>query len=155
MNTQMPDPNINQVTTPVPMVAVKAPALINVGARPEVAYQTAHDLLARRFPAEALDVIAPALADDPENSGLRQLQAWAFMIRAQLTKAEDVLISLVADAPDDSWSRHALGRVLERQGKYAEALGHLKLAAVMSDDYEHHASVVRVTRFSEYAANAG
>lgn len=70
----------------------------------EVAYRTAHDLLSRRFPVEALEILEPALADDPDNIGLRSMRAWAYML----------------------------------------ALGPLRLAAVMSDDYDHHAAVYRV-----------
>ncbi len=44
------------------------------------------------------------------------------------------------------WARFALGRVLERQSRYADALPHLRLAAVMSGDAEHEAGVLRVER---------
>ena len=128
------------------MTDLTAPALMFPGQGLETAYRTAHDLLARRFPREALEVLEPALADDPGNTGLRQLRAWAYLLRAQLQKAEAELRALVDDDPADVWSRHALGRALERQSKYAEALPHLRLAAVMSDDYDHHAAVYRVER---------
>jgi tetratricopeptide (TPR) repeat protein len=128
------------------MTDLTAPALMFPGQGPESAYRTAHDLLARRFPREALEVLEPALAEDPGNTGLRQLRAWAYLLRAQLQKAEAELRALVEDDPADVWSRHALGRALERQSKYAEALPHLRLAAVMSDDYDHHAAVYRVER---------
>ena len=127
------------------MTDLTAPALMFPGQGPESAYRTAHDLLARRFPREALEVLEPALAEDPGNTGLRQLRAWAYLLRAQLQKAEAELRTLVEDDPADVWSRHALGRALERQSRYAEALPHLRLAAVMSDDYDHHAAVYRVT----------
>jgi len=113
---------------------------------PESAYRTAYDLLARRFPVEALDLIEPALAEEPDNAGLRTLRAWAYLLRAQLTRAEDDLRWLVDNDPSDVWARHALGRALERQSRYEDALPHLRLAAVMSDDYDHHAAVFRVER---------
>jgi len=128
------------------MTDLTAPALTFPGQGPESAYRTAHDLLARRFPREALDVLESALAAEPTSTGLRQLRAWAYLLRAQLQKAEAELRTLVEDDPADVWSRHALGRALERQSKYAEALPHLRLAAVMSDDYDHHAAVYRVER---------
>ena len=111
---------------------------------PESAYRVAHDLLARRAPVEALAVLEPALAEDPRSSGLRSLRAWAFLIRAQLGRAEEELLSLVAEDPSDVWARHALGRALERQSRLAEALPHLRLAAVMSGDPVHAAAVTRV-----------
>lgn len=120
------------------------PALFPGASAPESAYRTAHDLLARRFPAQALEIIEPALAQHPRNHGLRSLRAWAYLLRAQLQRAEDDLRSLVADDPTDVWARHALGRALERQDRLAEALPHLRLAAVMSADYDHQAAVFRV-----------
>lgn len=126
-------------------LGLQAPPVIFPGASgPESAYRTAHDLLARRFPKEALEVIEPALEEDPGNTGLRSLRAWAYMLRAQLAKAEDDLRALVEDDPSDVWCRHALGRVLERQSRLEDALPHLRLAAVMSDEYDHHAAVYRV-----------
>jgi len=124
---------------------LKAPAVVFPGmASPESAYRTAYDLLTRRAPVEALDLLEPALAKDPTNTGLRQLRAWAFLLRAQLRKAEAELRELIEVDPSDIWSRHALGRALERQNRPAEALPHLKLAAAMSDDYDHQAAVFRV-----------
>lgn len=127
----------------------EAPPVVFPGqAGPESAYQAAYDLLARRFPREALEVVEPAIEDARQTGqnaySLRQLRAWAFMLRAQLGRAEAELRALVELDPSDVWSRHALGRVLERQARYADALPHLKLAAVMSDDYDHKAAVFRV-----------
>jgi len=124
---------------------MRAPAVVFPGqAGHETAYRTGYDLLSRRFPEQALDLIEPALADDPRNTGLRTLQAWAYLQRAQLQKAEGVLRGLVDDDPSDAWAQHALGRALERQSRYAEALGHLRLAAAMSDDWDHQAAAFRV-----------
>ena len=134
------------------MDELTAPAVTFPGQGPESAYRTAHDLLSRRFPREALDLIEPALAEDPRNTGLRTLQAWAFLQRAQLQKAEEVLRALVEDDPSDAWAQHALGRALERQSRYAEALPHLRLAAVMSGDWDHEASVFRVRQQIEHTA---
>lgn len=124
-----------------------APAIVFPGMhQPESAYRVAFDMLARRAPEEALDVIEPALAQDPGNTGLRSLRAWAYMIRVQLGKAETELRSLLEETPDDVWSRHALGRVLERQSRLEEALPHLRMAAVMSGDIEHELAMLRVER---------
>ncbi|MDN4161825.1 tetratricopeptide repeat protein [Nocardioides abyssi] len=126
---------------------LKAPPLVFPGQRGhESAYRTAHDLLARRAPVEALSVIEPALAQEPGNTGLRSLRAWAYLLRAQLGRAEEELASLVSENPDDDWARHALGRALERQARLVEALPHLRLAAAMSGDPEHEVAVLRVER---------
>lgn len=122
--------------------AVVFPGQRDVGS----AYRVAYDLLARRAAGEALDVLEPALAEEPDNTGLRVLRAWAFMIRVQLERAETELTRLVEERPDDDWVRFALGRSLERQSRYAEALPHLRLAAAMSGDPEHELAVLRVER---------
>ena len=125
---------------------LKAPPLVFPGRGPKTAYRTAHDLLSRRAPREALEVLEPALEQEPRNSGLRSLRAWAYLLRAQLAKAEEELVALVEERPDDDWARHALGRSLERQSRLAEALPHLRLAAAMTGDPEHELAVLRVER---------
>ncbi|CAM3223510.1 tetratricopeptide repeat protein [Nocardioides dubius] len=113
---------------------------------PASAYRVAFDLLSRREVVQALEVLEPALELEPENHGLRTLRAWAWFIRVQLDKARVELEALVEADPTDAWVRFMLGRTLERQSKYDEALPHLRLAAVMSGDPEHELSVLRVER---------
>jgi tetratricopeptide (TPR) repeat protein len=126
---------------------LQAPAVIFPGQQdPASAYGVAYDLLRRREPRAALEVLDPALEQEPRNKGLRSLRAWAYLMRAQLQKAEEELRGLVEEIPDDVWARHALGRALERQSRYADALPHLRLAAAMSGDPEHEAAVLRVER---------
>lgn len=124
---------------------LSAPPVVFPGqVAPQSVYRVAHDLLARRAPVEALAVLEPALAEDPRNTGLRSLRAWAYLIRVQLSRAQEELEALVAEDPSDVWARHALGRALERQSRHAEALPHLRLAAAMSGDPVHAAAVSRV-----------
>ena len=126
---------------------LNAPPVVFPGqSAPESAYRTAFDLLSRRAPREALEVIEPALEAEPGNTGLRTLRAWAYLIEARLQRAETELVGLVEDNPTDEWSQHALGRCLERQSRYADALPHLRLAAAMSGDPEHELAVLRVER---------
>jgi predicted Zn-dependent protease len=128
---------------------LRAPAILFPGQHDVAsAYRVAFDLLVRRAPVEALEVVEPALAEDPGNTGLRMLRAWALLIRVQLGPAETELRSLVEERPDDDWVRFALGRARERQSRYAEALPHLRLAAAMSGDPEHELAVLRVERLS-------
>ncbi|MGY2874451.1 tetratricopeptide (TPR) repeat protein [Marmoricola sp. URHA0025 HA25] len=126
---------------------LRAPAVVFPGQRDlGSAYRVAYDLLARRAADEALEVIEPALEAEPGNTGLRVLRAWAYLIRVQLRRAEAELTQLAEEHPDDDWVRFALGRSLERQSRYAEALPHLRLAAAMSGDPEHELAVLRVER---------
>jgi tetratricopeptide (TPR) repeat protein len=128
---------------------LQAPVVVFPGQRDfDSAYRVAYDLLSRRAAAEALEVIEPALEAEPGNTGLRVLRAWAFLIRVQLERAEGELIRLAEERPDDDWVRFALGRSLERQSRYAEALPHLRLAAAMSGDPEHELAVLRVERLN-------
>ena len=130
-----------------PTDELTAPPVVFPGqAGPESAYRVAHDLLARRAPVEALGLLEPALAQDPGNTGLRMLRAWAYLVRAQLGRAEEELRALVEENPDDVWARHALGRALERQSRLKEALPHLRLAFAMSGDIDHELAVLRVER---------
>lgn len=130
---------------------LQAPAIVfpRGEARLESAFRTAHDLLSRRAPREALEVIEPALEAEPENRSLRVMQAWAHYMRAQLGKAIEELTELVDEDPSDTWARHTLGRALERQSRHREALPHLRLAAAMSGDVEHEVDVLRVERVVE------
>lgn len=126
------------------MLPVPAVVFPSQAAAPESAYRAAFDLLVRRAPQEALELIEPALEQEPDNTGLRTLRAWAFLMRAQLQRAEAELEWLVDENPADDWSQHALGRCLERQSRYADALPHLRLAAAMSGDPDHGLAVLRV-----------
>jgi tetratricopeptide (TPR) repeat protein len=116
------------------------------GHHPADAYQQAWSLIEGSAPLEAIEILDPALSAEPGSTGLRTLRAWAYFKSAQLGRAEADLSRLVEADPTDVWARFALGRVLERQSRYAAALPHLRLAAVMSGDAEHEAGVLRVER---------
>ena len=113
---------------------------------PADAYQQAWSLIEASAPLKAIEILDPAIALEPGSASLRTLRAWAYFKSAQLRRAEADLVVLVEECPTDVWARFALGRVLERQSKYADALPHLRLAAVMSGDAEHEAGVLRVER---------
>jgi predicted Zn-dependent protease len=124
------------VTTPPPE-PVQHPADV---------YRKAWGLLEARSPQRAIEILDPALDAEPTSASLRTLRAWAYFQTAQLARAEQDLTRLVQECPTDVWARFALGRALERQSRYADALPHLRLAAVMSGDPEHEAGVLRVER---------
>lgn len=113
---------------------------------PADVYHRAWELLEDRSPKQAIEILDPAVDSEPASTSLRTLRAWAYFQSAQLGKAENDLAVIVEDSPTDVWARFALGRVLERQSRYSEALAHMRLAAVMSGDPEHEAGVLRVER---------
>jgi predicted Zn-dependent protease len=113
---------------------------------PADVYHRAWQLLEDRAPKQAIEILDPAIEAEPTSASLRTLRAWAYFQSAQLAKAEAELTTLVDDCPSDLWARFALARVLERQSRYADALPHMRLAAVMSGDPEHEAGVLRVER---------
>jgi predicted Zn-dependent protease len=113
---------------------------------PADAYHQAWSLLEEQQPREAIALLDPAIDVQPQSTSLRTLRAWAYFQSAQLKRAQSELATLVEECPTDVWARFALGRVLERQSRYADALPHLRLAAVMSGDAEHEAAVLRVER---------
>lgn len=118
------------------------------GGHPADAYHQAWRLLEDRAPRRALELLDPAIEQEPDATSLRTLRAWAYFQTAQLAKAEAELRRLVEECPADVWARFALGRALERQSRYDDALPHLRLAAVMSADPEHEAGVLRVERLA-------
>lgn len=125
---------------------IVSPMPVPPGQHPAQAYRLAWELLEAAAPLEAIALLDPAIDSEPGSTSLRTLRAWAYFKSAQLARAEDDLLMIVEESPTDVWARFALGRVLERQSRYADALPHLRLAAVMSGDAEHEASVLRVER---------
>jgi predicted Zn-dependent protease len=115
---------------------------------PADVYREAWRLLENKAPQPAIEILDPAIEEEQGAVSLRTLRAWAYFQSAQLSKAEAELRLLVESCPSDVWARFALGRVLERQSKYDEALPHMRLAAVMSADPEHEAGVLRVERLA-------
>ena len=116
------------------------------GHHPADAYQQAWGLIEASAPLKAIEILTPAIEAEPTSASLRTLRAWAYFKSAQLQRAEADLVVLVEESPTDVWARFALGRVLERQSRYADALPHLRLAAAMSGDPEHELAVLRVER---------
>ncbi|MGI5211864.1 tetratricopeptide repeat protein [Plantactinospora sp. CA-290183] len=89
-------------------------------------------------PTGAARLLEPIVEAEPDNAAVRQLLARAYFQSAQLARAEEQLRTLVNRDPSDHYAHHVLGRTLERVGRPAEALRHLRLAAAMhaeNDDY--------------------
>ena len=63
--------------------------------------------------------------------------------RAQLGRAEEQLRELIARDPSDHYAHHVLGRTLERLGRPAQALRHLRLAAAMRSEHSDYLAALR------------
>lgn len=86
-------------------------------------------------PLEALEMLEPRAGELRESSGGTLLLGRAYYRSAQLRKAEEELRRAVELAPADSFARYLLGRTLQRQRRYADALPHLRLAAAQNPVY--------------------
>ena len=92
----------------------------------------------------AAKVLEPILAAEPAHADVRLLLARAYFHSAQLTRAEEQLRHLLERDPSDHYVRFVLGRTLERQGRPADALPHLRMAAAMHPVEEYRLAVDRV-----------
>lgn len=82
-------------------------------------------------PADAAELLAPLVAQEPGSTQLLELYARALFASAQLGRAETALRALVERRPDDGWARLALSRTLQRRGEVAEAAEHLRVAEAL------------------------
>ncbi|HEY0639330.1 MAG TPA: tetratricopeptide repeat protein [Pseudonocardiaceae bacterium] len=101
-------------------------------------FRRAESLLADRRPLAALEALAPVLDAEPDAPSVLLLAGRAYFHSAQLGRAELVFRRLVEADPTDHYSRFVLGRTLQRQGRFGEALTQLRMAIVMDPrpDYQ-------------------
>lgn len=95
-------------------------------------------------PTSAARMLEPIVEAEPSHSDVRLLLARAYFHSAQLGRAEAQLRELVDRDPTDHYAHFVLGRTLERMGRPAEAMPHLRLAAAMHVDEEYTRAVERV-----------
>ncbi|SNQ46744.1 Predicted dithiol-disulfide isomerase, DsbA family [Frankia canadensis] len=92
-------------------------------------------LLERGDPLGTLELLRPLLDAHVSDPNLRLLAARAYFHSAQLGAARTLLEDLAAASPSDSYVQLLLGRVLERQGRPADAAPHLRMAEAMAPEY--------------------
>ena len=85
-------------------------------------------------PTEAARILVPVVAAEPANESALELLARSYFGSAQLTRAEEALLSLVELAPANGWARRALARTLERQSRADEAVPHHRIADALGAD---------------------
>jgi predicted Zn-dependent protease len=107
-------------------------------------YRRAAVLFDAGDPIRAARILEPIVAAEPENAGARLLLARSYFRSAQLNRAEAQLRSLVERDPTDHYALFVLGRTLERLGRPAEAVPHLRVASVMHPNADYQKALDRV-----------
>ncbi|MFF8913013.1 tetratricopeptide repeat protein [Streptomyces sp. NPDC015032] len=83
----------------------------------------------------AARILEGLVEEVPEQVSPRLLLARAYYHSARLGRAETELRAVLERDPVEPYARLMLGRTLERQGRDAEATGHLRMAAALSGDF--------------------
>ena len=116
-------------------------------------FRRAEMLIARSRPLDALQALLPVLADRPNDASVHLLAGRAYLDSAQLRRAEEAFVRVLDLDPADHYARFALGKALQRQGRLAEALAQLKMAAVMDPRPEYQEALgevrARIARITE------
>ena len=101
------------------------------GANTFEAFRRAESLVAQRRPLDALVALAPVLDAEPDKPSVHLLAGRAYLGSAQLRRAEQAFLRVIELDPTDHYARFALGRTLQRLGRYPEAQTQLRIAAAM------------------------
>jgi len=100
---------------------------------PGVSTAEQYNRAVRRFEADDYAGAATLLAGIVEQGGVgtQLLLVRAYYHSDQLPRAEETARAVLARAPSEAYAHLLLGRVLQRPNRAAEAIGSLRLAAVM------------------------
>jgi len=80
---------------------------------------------------------------EPDKASIREALGIAYFRLRRWVEAETEFRAVLDLSPTDDYAHYALGRVLEKQGRDAEANGHYKLASSMNPGNEGYAARVR------------
>ena len=95
------------------------------------------------MPAQATVVLEKAKTLEPEKASIREALGIAYFRLARWQEAEAEFRAVLELSPTDDYAHYALGRVLEKQGREAEANGHYKLASSMVPGSAQYAARIR------------
>ncbi|MFJ4840416.1 tetratricopeptide repeat protein [Streptomyces sp. NPDC088746] len=84
----------------------------------------------------AARILGGLVQEVPEQVAPRLLLARSYYHSARLAKAEAELREVLERSPVEDYARLMLGRTLERQGRHAEAVPHLRMAQAMTGDLD-------------------
>ncbi|HEU5469975.1 MAG TPA: tetratricopeptide repeat protein [Actinophytocola sp.] len=109
------------------------------------AFRKAESLVAQRRPLDALAALAPVLDAEPDKPSVHLLAGRAYLGSAQLRRAEQAFLRVIELDPTDHYARFALGRTLQRLGRYQEAQTQLRIAAAMHPVPEYQEALGEVS----------
>ena len=109
------------------------------------AFRQAELLVAMRRPLDALAALAPVLEAEPDKPSVLILAGRAYLGSAQLRRAEEAFRKVIELDPSDHYAHFALGRALQRQSRFIEARGQLRLATAMNPVPEYQEALSEVT----------
>jgi Flp pilus assembly protein TadD len=93
--------------------------------------------------AQATVALEKAKRREPEKASIREALGIAYFRLARWKEAEAEFRAVLDISPTDDYAHYALGRVLEKQGREAEANGHYKLASSMVPGSAQYAARIR------------
>src|SRR3954447_4723599 len=105
--------------------------------------QEGRDRLRRGMNAQATVPLEKAKRLEPSKASIREALGIAYFRLRRWDEAEREFRAVLELSPTDDYAHYALGRVLEKQGKAAEANGHYKLASSMKPQDEQYAARIR------------
>ncbi|MDQ3150961.1 MAG: tetratricopeptide repeat protein [Actinomycetota bacterium] len=109
-------------------------------------FRLAESLLSDRRPLDALRELRPVLDAEPDAPSVQLLAGRAYLLSAQLRRAEEAFRRVLEHNPADHYARFVLGRTLQRQSRLPEARAQLSMAAAMhpTPDYQEALNEVRM-----------
>jgi Flp pilus assembly protein TadD len=93
--------------------------------------------------AQATVPLEKAKRLEPDKASIREALGIAYFRLRRWEDAEREFRAVLDLSPTDDYAHYALGRVLQKQGKDAEANGHYKLASSMKPEDERYAARIR------------
>jgi predicted Zn-dependent protease len=109
-------------------------------------YQRGVELLGRRSPAAAAQLLERAAAAEPQSRMVREALARAQFDAGRYPAAAENFRLIVDASPADDYAHFGLGLALARSGEPGQAAEYLALAAAMRPDLPHYSAALRDVR---------
>lgn len=109
-------------------------------------YVRGMELLSTGNAAAAEQLLAHAVAADPDSRSLREAHARAQFDAGRYADAQASFAEIVEGNPADDYAQFGLGMAAFRVGDHDTAVEHLALAVAMRPDLDHYAKALRRAR---------